>query len=67
MTSLVTVSQGQIGYVFARDGESLAPIQALARAVKCSDYQDVRAFLSRRLAFVNSLSISTSPLTDLWF
>lgn len=46
MTSLVTVPQGQIGYVFARDGESLSPIQTLARAVKCSDYQDVRAFLS---------------------
>jgi len=46
MTALVTVPQGQIGYVFARDGESLSPIQTLARSVKCGDYQDVRAFLS---------------------
>ena len=46
VTSLVTVPQGQIGYVFARDGESLSPIQTLARSVECNDYQDVRAFLS---------------------
>lgn len=43
---LVTIPQGQIGYVFARDGRSLAPDQTLASTVECSDYQDVRAFLA---------------------
>ncbi|MDI1290825.1 MAG: flotillin family protein, partial [bacterium] len=43
---LVTIPQGQIGYVFARDGRSLAPDQTLAATVESSDFQDVRAFLA---------------------
>lgn len=43
--SLVTIPQGQIGYVFARDGNSLQPTQTLASVVDCNDFQNVRAFL----------------------
>lgn len=43
---LVTISQGHIGYVFARDGEPLAPEQTLASNIKANDFQDVRAFLT---------------------
>ncbi|MFW3146424.1 MAG: SPFH domain-containing protein [Thermoplasmatota archaeon] len=43
---LVTVPQGQIGYIFARDGEPLRPKQTLGRCVESSkDFQDVRGFL----------------------
>lgn len=42
---LVTITQGRIGYVFARDGEALPPSQALASNVKASDFQDVAGFL----------------------
>lgn len=43
---LITVPQGQIAYVFARDGESLEPTQTLGRVVhESNNYQDVRAFL----------------------
>jgi uncharacterized membrane protein YqiK len=43
---LTVVSQGKIGYVFARDGEPLRPEQTLARVVECNNYQDARAFLT---------------------
>lgn len=43
---LVTVPQGKIGYVYARDGESLSPSQTLGRVVSCSDFQDARKFLT---------------------
>jgi uncharacterized membrane protein YqiK len=43
--SLVTIPQGQIGYVYARDGDMLPPSQTLARVVQCNNYQDARAFL----------------------
>ena len=43
---LTTVSQGKIGYVFARDGEPLKPEQTLGRVVTCNNFQDARAFLS---------------------
>lgn len=43
---LVTISQGQIGYVFARDGEALGETQTLGQVVECSNYQDTRAFLA---------------------
>jgi uncharacterized membrane protein YqiK len=43
---LVTIPQGQIGYVYARDGEPLPPTQTLARTVECNNYQDVRSFLA---------------------
>lgn len=45
MMSLVTISQGQIGYVFARDGKQLEPTQVLASNVDANDFQDVEGFL----------------------
>src|SRR5579875_3520681 len=42
---LVTIPQGRIGYVFARDGLPLGPDQALAANPGGADFQDVRAFL----------------------
>ena len=42
---LVTVPQGKIGYVYARDGEPLPPSQTLGRVVECNNFQDARAFL----------------------
>ena len=42
---LVTIPQGQIGYVFARDGEPLAPTQTLAANVNASTFEDVAHFL----------------------
>src|SRR4051812_8673460 len=35
--NLVTVSQGKIGYVYARDGESLSPSQTLGRVADCNN------------------------------
>jgi uncharacterized membrane protein YqiK len=43
---LVTIPQGRIGYVFARDGLPLAPDQALASNDTADDFHDVRAFLA---------------------
>jgi uncharacterized membrane protein YqiK len=43
--SLVTVPQGKIGYVYARDGEPLQPSQTLARVVPCNNFQDAHTFL----------------------
>ena len=43
--SLVTIPQGKIGYVFARDGQPLQPGQSLASNVSASDFQDVAVFL----------------------
>ena len=45
MMPLVTVPQGRIGYLFARDGQPLAPTQALASNVTASDFQDAASFL----------------------
>ncbi|MEA4908223.1 MAG: flotillin family protein [Chloroflexi bacterium] len=42
---LVTIPQGKIGYLFARDGEPLSPMQTLASNVTANDFQDVAAFL----------------------
>src|SRR5207249_3136967 len=42
---LVTIPQGKIGYVYARDGSSLQPSQTLGRIVSCNNFQDPRAFL----------------------
>jgi uncharacterized membrane protein YqiK len=42
---LVTITQGKIGYVFARDGHLLEATQTLASNVAVSDFQDVAAFL----------------------
>jgi uncharacterized membrane protein YqiK len=43
--SLVTVPQGKVGYVYARDGEPLMPGQTLARVAPCNNFQDGREFL----------------------
>jgi uncharacterized membrane protein YqiK len=43
---LVTIPQGQIGYVFARDGAPLGPTQTLASNASTADFLDVRAFLA---------------------
>jgi uncharacterized membrane protein YqiK len=43
---LVTIPQGQIGYVFARDGVALAPTQTLAANTGANDFEDVRGFLT---------------------
>jgi uncharacterized membrane protein YqiK len=44
---LVTVPQGQIGYVYARDGNPLPPSQTLGRVVECKNFQDAHTFLIR--------------------
>lgn len=43
---LVTIPQGKIGYIFARDGSPLPASQALASNVQAKNFQDVRDFLS---------------------
>ncbi len=45
MMPLVTISQGKIGYVFARDGKQLDPAQVLASNAIVTDFQDVEGFL----------------------
>ena len=42
---LVTIPQGKIGYVFARDGKLLDPTQTLASNADVIDFQDVEGFL----------------------
>ena len=42
---LVTIPQGKIGYIFARDGGLLDPTQTLASNESVSDFQDVEGFL----------------------
>ena len=42
---LVTIPQGKIGYLFARDGTPLPPTQTLAQNVTANDFQDVGGFL----------------------
>jgi len=42
---LVTIPQGKIGYIFARDGKLLDSTQTLASNVDVSDFQDVDGFL----------------------
>jgi uncharacterized membrane protein YqiK len=46
MAPLVTITQGKIGYVFARDGEPLSAMQVLASNVTANTFQDVRTFLA---------------------
>ncbi len=42
---LVTIPQGQVGYIFARDGEALGPTQTLASNLRTADFVEVRRFL----------------------
>ena len=43
---LVTIAQGKIGYVFARDGEPLSAMQVLATNTNANNFQDVTDFLT---------------------
>ena len=43
---LVTIPQGQVGYVFARDGLPLGPTQTLASNLRTADFLDLRKFLT---------------------
>lgn len=46
MCPLVTVPQGQIAYVFARDGKPLEPIQTLGKVIpESNNFQNAKAFL----------------------
>ncbi len=42
---LITIPQGKIGYIYARDGDALGPSQTLARVVESNNFQDTEAFL----------------------
>ena len=42
---LVTVGEGKLAYVYARDGKPLLATQTLGRVVECNSFQDARAFL----------------------
>jgi uncharacterized membrane protein YqiK len=43
---LITIPQGKIGYIFARDGQAMEPTQTLAKIIKeGSNFQNVREFL----------------------
>jgi len=42
---LVTVKQGRVAYVFARDGAPLGSGQTLGRVVDCNNFQDAERFL----------------------
>jgi uncharacterized membrane protein YqiK len=44
---LITIPQGKIGYVFARDGQAMDPVQTLAIISKeGSNFQDTRGFIT---------------------
>jgi len=43
---LITIPQGQIAYIFARDGKPLAPTQTLGSIIaSANNFQDVRGFI----------------------
>src|SRR6478672_7574036 len=42
---LVTVSEGRIGYVYARDGAPLPPTQTLGSVVESNHFQDAALFI----------------------
>src|SRR5262252_528150 len=44
---LVTIPQGKIGYVYARDGQPLPSSQVLGTNATASDFQDVAEFLQK--------------------
>ena len=44
--SLVVIAESKIGYVYARDGEPLSPVQTLGRVVHANNFQNTGAFLS---------------------
>ena len=46
LCAMVSVTQGKIGYVFARDGRDLPAGQTLADNAKVGDFRDARSFLA---------------------
>ena len=44
---LITIPQGKIGYVYARDGEAMNADQTLARIVDCNHFQDASGFIEK--------------------
>jgi len=44
-TSLVTIAEGRIGYVYAKDGSPLDAAQTLGRSVDCNYFQSAEDFL----------------------
>jgi uncharacterized membrane protein YqiK len=42
---LVTITQGKVGYIFARDGQPLSAMQTLAANITANDFQDTATFL----------------------
>lgn len=42
---LVTIPQGQVGYIFARDGAPLSATQTLASNISATDFENTRHFL----------------------
>ena len=45
---LVTVGQGKIGYVYARDGQPLPATQTLGQIIESNYFQDAQAFLNNQ-------------------
>jgi uncharacterized membrane protein YqiK len=43
---LVTITQGKIGYVFARDGVPLPPGQTLGKVIPGNTFEDVKGFIA---------------------
>jgi uncharacterized membrane protein YqiK len=44
---LVTIAEGRLGYVYAKDGAPLEAQQTLGRTVECNQFQDTDAFLAK--------------------
>ena len=42
---LISIAEGKIGYIYARDGAPLPPMQTLGSVVECNSFQDAHAFL----------------------
>lgn len=42
---MIVIPQGQIGYIFARDGVSMEKTQLLGKEVECQNFQNTRMFL----------------------
>jgi uncharacterized membrane protein YqiK len=42
---LITVAEGKIAYLYARDGQPLPPTQTLGKVADCNGFQDAAAFL----------------------
>ena len=60
---LVTVPQGKIGYVYARDGQPLTASQTLGHGINCNNFQDAEAFLIGSTASGGKVT-ATDPMTQ---